>query len=94
MLDSVNRRTSLIALLVGMTVAGFVTLGLVQAAGRDPDLGESVVIPGSPAGRRTPSPPDDRTTSRPVPRKARAEPVEPPPPRRGGDHDDGSGDDD
>ncbi len=44
MLDVMRRRAPLAALLIGVAVAGFLAIGLVQAAGSGPDLGGPVVV--------------------------------------------------
>jgi septal ring-binding cell division protein DamX len=50
MLDVMRRRAPLAALLMGVAVAGFLAIGLVQAAGSGPDLGEPVVVSQTPVG--------------------------------------------
>jgi hypothetical protein len=50
MLDVMRRRAPLAALLIGVAVAGFLAIGLVQAAGSGPDLGGPVVVSQTPLG--------------------------------------------
>ncbi len=69
MLDVMRRRAPLAALLMGVAVAGFLAIGLVQAAGSGPDLGEPVVVSQTPVGSaqsregRTSEPPATKPTS-------------------------------
>ena len=62
MLDVMRRRAPLAALLIGVAVAGFLAIGLVQAAGSGPDLGGPVVVSqtskggAQPQEGRTPEP--------------------------------------
>ncbi|MFB9204298.1 hypothetical protein ACFFV7_24100 [Nonomuraea spiralis] len=74
-----------VLLLVGMTAAGFLSVGWVRAADGGPDLGESVLVsptPGtSPGGVRPFTTPGTK-----------AEPVKPPSPKPGGGDDDGDHD--
>lgn len=69
MLDVMRRRAPLVALLMGVAVAGFLAIGLVQAAGSGPDLGEPVVVSQTPMGSaqsregRTSEPPATKPTS-------------------------------
>lgn len=72
-------------ILVALTAAGFLSAGLVRAAGDGPDLGESVTVstsPGTSAG-------DVRPFTSPG---TEAEPVKPPAPKPGGGDDDGDDD--
>ncbi|WP_336209990.1 hypothetical protein [Nonomuraea sp. LPB2021202275-12-8] len=56
-----RRRAPLATLLIGATVAGFLAIGLVRAAGSGPDLGEPVVVSQTPMGSTRSRP--DRTPS-------------------------------
>lgn len=54
MLDVMRRRAPLAALLIGVAVAGFLAIGLVQAAGSGPDLGGPVVVSQTSKGSAQP----------------------------------------
>ncbi|MFI7455006.1 hypothetical protein ACIBQX_46575 [Nonomuraea sp. NPDC049714] len=75
-----RRRAPLAALLTGVAVAGFLAIGLVQAAGSGPDLGEPVVVSPAPVDStrtrqdRAPTgePPSSIPTSTSIPTSASA----------------------
>jgi hypothetical protein len=82
MLDVMRRRAPLAALLIGVAVAGFLAIGLVQAAGSGPDLGGPVVVSQTSKGSaqpregRTPQPTfPERTTEPTSPKRTASEPA-------------------
>jgi len=50
-----KRRAPLAALLIGVVLAGFVAFGFVRAASGGPNLGEPVVVSGTPVGGTGPT---------------------------------------
>jgi hypothetical protein len=73
MLDVMRRRAPLAALLMGVAVAGFLAIGLVQAAGSGPDLGEPVVVSQTPVGSAHAR--EGRTSEQPATKPTSTEPT-------------------